>query len=121
MTISKAKIDSGLRTQVFETLNIANIEGFHRLNDRQWGILLTDENGVERYVRIGAIVAEIKDDMTAREYMQAEIDKYETTQASKMERAKARQEKAKRDKEKREKNAEAIKEMKKELFGELVH
>lgn len=100
--ISKASVDSTLRNDVFTALDIANIDGFQRINERQFGCILTDVNGVERYVRIGAIVAEIKDDMTAREYMESEIAKYNKTQADKMERAKARQEKAQRDKEKRE-------------------
>lgn len=103
MTISKAVIDSNVRSSVFSTLNIANIDGFHRINDRQYGCIVTDDNGVERYVRIGAIVAEIRDDMTAREYMQTEIDKYNETQRKKEERAAARKEKAQKDAERREK------------------
>lgn len=101
-TISKAKIDSDIRTSVFNTLDIANIEGFERVNDRQWGTIVTDGNGVERYVRIGAIVAEIKDDMTAREYMAKEIGDYETAQQKKAERAAERKAKAERDAAKRE-------------------
>ena len=103
MTISKAIIDSNVRNYVFSVLNIANIDGFHRINDRQYGCLITDDNGVERYVRIGAIVAEIKDDMTAKEYMESEISKYEQTQANKKERAAKRAEKAAKDAERREK------------------
>ena len=102
-TISKAAIDSNIRTSVFTTLDIANIEGFQRINDRHWGTSVTDGNGVERYVRIGAIVAEVKEDMTAREYMAKEIADYEAAQARKAERAAARKEKAEKDKAKREK------------------
>lgn len=101
--ISKAIIDSNVRAQVFSTLNIANIDGFQKINDRSYGCIITDDNGVERYVRIGAIVAEIKDDMTAREYMADEIAKYEKTQADKKARAEARKEKAEKDAEKRAK------------------
>lgn len=101
-TISKAIIDSNIRTSVFNTLRLPEIPGFHKINDRQYGVLVRDDNGVERYVRIGAIVAEIKEDMTAAEYMTSEIAKYEETQRKKAERATARAEKATKDKKKRE-------------------
>lgn len=95
--ISKAVVDSNIRTQVFDALGIGDVDGYQKVNDRQWGTIVTDENGVERYVRIGAIVAEIKDDMTAREYMQKEINDYNAAQAKKAERAAARAEKAAKD------------------------
>ena len=100
--ISKAVVDSNLRTVVFNALNIAGIEGFHKINDRQWGCLVEDENGVERYVRIGAIVAEEREDCTAAELMAAEIADYEDKQAKKAAKAAERKEKAEHDKAKRE-------------------
>ena len=75
---------------------------FYKINDRQWGIILTDLNGVERYVRIGAIVAEEREDMTARELMQKEISDYNAKQADKAQKAAERAEKAARDKKLRE-------------------
>jgi topoisomerase IA-like protein len=75
---------------------------FHKINDRQYGILMVDPNGEQRYVRIGAIVAEIRDDMTAEELMQSEIEAYETKQAEKAEKAAKRKTKAEKDKAKRE-------------------
>ena len=104
--ISKAIIDSNIRADIFNSLNIANIEGFHKINDRQFGCIVTDDNGEERYVRIGAIVAEQREDMTAREYMQAEIDKYEEAQEKKRKQAQARAEKAAKDAERRKKEYE---------------
>ena len=104
--ISKAIIDENIRTAIFNTIGIANIEGFHRINARQFGCIVTDDNGEERYVRIGAIVAEQREDMTAREYMQAEIDKYEEAQEKKRKQAQARAEKAAKDAERRKKEAE---------------
>ena len=66
------------------------------------GIILTDANGEQRYVRIGAIVAELRDDMTAEELMQSEIDAYTAKQDAKAEKAKKKAEKIASDKAKRE-------------------
>jgi len=103
--ITKAQVDKKLRDDVFD--DIFNSEGgvlydWKKINDRQYGVLLTDANGDTRYVRIGAIVAEQRDDMTAEELMQSEIAAYNQKQADKAEKAKAAEEKAKADKAKRE-------------------
>ena len=100
--ISKAVVDSNLRKVVFDALNIANIEGFHKVNDRQFGCIIEDVNGERRYVRIGAIVAEQREDCTADELMASEIADYNAKQAKKAERAAERAEKAAKDKAKRE-------------------
>ena len=104
--ISKTVVDKALREQVFETLIPADAEPFMKINDRQYGIILTDLNGVRRYVRIGAIVAEEREDMTAEELMQKEIDEYNAKQEKKKATAQARAEKAKKDKERRAKKKE---------------
>lgn len=104
--LSKTVVDASLRTAVFSDLGIANIENFHKINDRQYGCILTDDNGEERYVRIGAIVAEQREDMTARELMQSEIDKYEAAQQKKEAAALKKAEKIKKDEEKRRKAKE---------------
>lgn len=108
--VSKTVVDKELRKQTFGFLfNTGNSENdaqtayyFHKINDRQYGILLKDLNGTERYVRLAAIVAEERDDMTARELMQSEIDTYQQKQADKAEKAKSKAEKAEKDKAKRE-------------------
>lgn len=100
--ISKAVVDSNLRKVVFDALNIANIEGFHKVNDRQFGCIIEDANGERRYVRIGAIVAEQREDMTADELMASEIADYNAKQEAKAKRAAERAEKAAKDKAKRE-------------------
>ena len=108
--ISKTAVDKQLREKAFGMLfNSGNSEHdaqtayyFPKINDRQYGIILTDLNGNERYVRIAAIVAEERDDMTARELMQSEIDTYKQKQADKAEKAKSKAEKAEKDKAKRE-------------------
>lgn len=100
--ISKAVVDSNIRTAIFNTLHITDVEGIHKINDRQYGILVTDVNGVERYARIGVIVAEEREDMTAAELMTAEIADYEDKQAKKAAKAAERAEKAAKDKKLRE-------------------
>ena len=102
MKISKAIVDSNIRTAIFKALNVANIEGFHKINDRQYGCIVEDVNGERRYARVGVIVAEQREDVTADELMASEIADYENKHAKKAERAAARAEKAAKDKAKRE-------------------
>ena len=106
--VTKAQVDKDLRDRVFADLmsDEATID-FHKINDRQWGCLLTDMNGEIRYVRIGAIVAEIREDMTAEELMVSECEAYEAKQADKAEKAKKKAEKIAKDKARREAEAEA--------------
>ena len=102
MKISKAVVDSNIRASIFSALNVANIEGFHKINDRQYGVIVEDVNGERRYARVGVIVAEQREDMTADELMAAEIADYNTKQEAKAKRAEERKAKAERDKAKRE-------------------
>lgn len=105
--VTKNVVDKDLRDKVFDDLMDFTSGGsdynYHKINDRQYGVLLTDLNGVQRYVRIGAIVAEEREDMTAEQLMQSEIDAYKTKQEAKAEKEKAKAEKIAKDKEKREK------------------
>ena len=103
--VTKNIVDKDLRDKVFSGLLEPDpdmLNNMIKINDRQYGVLLTDLNGVQRYVRIGAIVAEERDDMTAEELMQSEIDVYNAKQDAKAEKAKAKAEKIAKDKEKRE-------------------
>jgi DNA-directed RNA polymerase delta subunit len=103
--VTKAIVDKDLRDAVFTGILEGDeifISKMTKINDRQMGVLLTDLNGEQRYVRIGAIVAEIRDDMTAEELMQSEIEAYELKQAEKAEKAAKRKTKAEKDKAKRE-------------------
>ena len=106
--ISKTVVDKALRESIFYDMfqNDCGMFDYVKINDRQYGVLLKDLNGVERYVRIGAIVAEEREDITAEELMQSEINAYNTKQAEKEAKAQARAEKAKKDKERREKEKE---------------
>lgn len=111
--ISKTIVDADLRNTVFNDL-FTNYSGddaefnghdYQKINDRQFGVILIDKNGVERYCRVGVIVAEEREDMTARELMQKEIDEYNAKQASKAEKAQAKAEKIARDQARREAKA----------------
>ena len=100
--VTKNIVDRQLREAVFEAILTNEIQNFVKVNDRQYGVLITDLNGVQRYVRIGAIVAEERDDMTAEELMQSEINAYQAKQDAKAEKAKVKAEKITKDKAKRE-------------------
>ena len=103
--VTKNIVDKDLRDKVFSGLLEPNpdmLNSMIKINDRQYGVLLTDLNGETRYVRIGAIVAELREDMTAEELMQAEIDAYNAKQDAKAEKAKKKEEKIAKDKAKRE-------------------
>jgi hypothetical protein len=102
--ISKTIVDKHLRDMIFADLIEAsdNAYQYQKINDRQYGVLLTDDNNVERYVRIGAIVAEEREDMTAAELMQSEIDKYNESVSKKQEKEAEKKKKIAEDKKKRE-------------------
>lgn len=102
--ISKNVVDADLRTRIFEELDIDD-GNFIKINDRQYGVILTDKNGVERYCRVGVIVAEEREDMTARELMEQEIATYNEKQASKAAKVAERAKKAEADKARREAQA----------------
>lgn len=114
--ISKTVVDKDLRDAVFTGLLESDeifMSKIHKINDRQMGVILTDANGEQRYVRIGAIVAELREDMTAEELMQSEIDAYNQKQADKAEKEKKKADKIAKDKARR-----AAEKAKKEAKGE---
>lgn len=102
--VTKTAIDKALRDEVFGDIFNYDADLCHdytRINDRQYGCILADLNGVERYVRIGAIVAEERNDISARDLMAQEIADYESKQAKKEEKAKEKAAKIAKDEEKR--------------------
>lgn len=103
--VSKTIVDAQLRNEVFETLGM-DVLPFVKINDRQYGIILKDANGHERYVRVGAIVAEEREDISARDLMSSEIMAYEDKVAEREAKAQARAKKAEADKAKREAKAQ---------------
>lgn len=113
--VTKNIVDKDLRDKIFEDLITQPGEGYtgyeyHKINDRQYGVLLTDLNGETRYIRIGAIVAELREDMTAEELMATEIEAYQEKQRAKEEKAQKKEQKIARDKAEREAKAKAKKE-----------
>ena len=105
--ISKTIVDKDLRDRIFKDAIYDDNDEVEwvKINDRQYGCLLTDLNGETRYIRLGAIVAELREDMTAEELMQSEIDKYHESVAKYEEKKRASAEKAAKDKAERERKA----------------
>lgn len=110
--MSKTIVDKKLRDEIFADI----IHGYPtdytytKVNDRQYGVILTDANGVERYCRVGVIVAEIREDMTAKELMDTEIEEYKMKQEAKAEKTKAKEAKIAKDKARREKEKAEVSE-----------
>lgn len=109
--LAKALVDKNLRELIFDDLMEWTSGNpayeYQKINDRQYGTIITDLNGEQRYVRIGVIVAEQREGVTPQELMQNEIDAYRNKQADKEAKAKAKAEKVARDKAKREAQATA--------------
>ena len=108
MTYTKNVVDSALRTSVFTDFFTNTKDYAHeyvKINDRQYGTIITDVNGHKRYVRVGVIVAEEREDMSAEELMESEVAKYNEAQEKKAEKKRKSEEKAKHDKAMREKKA----------------
>ena len=107
MKISKAIIDSQIRAAIFNDLLSGECADYtydyQKINDRQYGCIVVDAEGNRRYARVGVIVAEQRENMTADELMAAEIADYNAKQEKKAQQAAARAEKAAKDKAKREK------------------
>ena len=97
--LSKSAVDAALREVVFDDLMSTdeNVLTYTKVNDRQYGVLLTDANGTQRYCRVGVIVAEEREDMSAQELMDNEIADYNAAQERKAERARKAAEKKAKD------------------------
>lgn len=101
--ITKNIVDSKLRDEVFADIihGYPTDNKYEKINDRQYGTILVDANGKERYVRIGVIVAELREDMSARELMAKEIAEYQSKRDAKAEKELAKAKKAEADKKRR--------------------
>ena len=109
MKYTRPVVDADLRSRVFSAIfdEFTN-DAFQKINDRQYGIILTDKNGVERLVRVPAIVAEERENMTARELLAKEQAEYAEKQAKAQAKAEERARKAKADKARRAKKEEEV-------------
>ena len=103
--VSKTVVDADLRARVFTMIENGETESFVKINDRQKGVILTDLNNVERLIRLGAIVAEEREDLTARQLLEAETRAYQDKQAEKAAKAAEKAKKAESDKKRREEAA----------------
>ena len=105
-TISKAITENTVRTATFEALNIADNINFKRISNQAYGIVFTDDNGVERMVELRAIVRKVDEEMSGSEMLEFEAqeyaDKLAEKAAKKAERDAAKAEKIAKDKAKRE-------------------
>ena len=105
MKYTRPVVDADLRTRIFEQLfgciPLGEPDGYNKINDRQYGIILPDLNGVMRYCRVGIIVAEEREDMTAEELMAKEQAEYAEKQAKAQAKVEERARKAKADKARR--------------------
>ena len=106
--LTKTAIDKELRTRVLDSIyNAKDDLDFHAINERQLGLLLTDLNDHQRYVRISVIVAEEREDISAEELMAMECEAFNQKQAEKAEKAKKKEAKIAKDKARREAEAKA--------------
>ncbi len=112
MTYTKNVVDANLRNAIFDDLftkfsgdNAELNFNYQKINDRQYGVIMNDLNGHKRYVRVGVIVAEEREDMSAEELMASEVTKYNEAQEKKAEKKRKSEEKAAKDKAARAKKA----------------
>lgn len=73
--ITREQNEQNLRDRVKDMIKNGQFNG-HDVTNRQLGLIMTDMNGHDRYVRIQIVVTEERDNITPYELMQSEIDKY---------------------------------------------
>lgn len=104
--ISKAITENTIRTATFEALNIAENPNFVRISNQAYGVVFTDDNGMERMVELRAIVRKVDEEMSGSEMLAFEAkeyaDKVTEKAEKKAEKDKAKAEKIAKDKAKRE-------------------
>ena len=104
--ISKAITENTVRTATFKALNIAENPNFVRISNQAYGVVFTDDNGMERMVELRAIVRKVDEELSGSEMLAAEAqeyaDKVADKAAKKAEKDAAKAEKIAKDKAKRE-------------------
>ena len=100
-------LNTDLRARVLAALNIDNIPGFVKINNCRYGILLTDNNGNERYIQVNIKATKFDEDKPAKVTMEEEMTAYADQLAREQVNAekkakKVAEAKAKREKEKEE-------------------
>ena len=94
-------VDADIRAKIFDLLNIENVPGCSKVNDRQYGVIIEDQTGTSRYARIGVIVAKADETITAQEMMENEHNEYLEKKRKSEELAAQRAKKAADDKARR--------------------
>lgn len=74
--ITREQLEQNLRNRVKEMIKTGTFTG-QEITNRQLGLIMTDLNGHDRYVRVQIVVTEERDTMTPQELMEAEIVKYQ--------------------------------------------
>lgn len=109
-------VRENLREQVYDLLGLPQGD-FKKITGSKYGIILTDPNGEEQYVKLAVTVVTLKDGQNARDLMESEIEQYTEKQEEKAQAKAASAEKAARDKARKEALAAAKKAVE-EKFGE---
>lgn len=99
-------LNADLRARVFNALNLDNIEGFVKINNCRYGIIMTDLDGNERYVQVNIKATKFDEDVPAQDMMQKELDEYADQLAREKTVAENRAKKAAEAKKKKEKAKE---------------
>lgn len=99
-------LNADLRARVFNALNLDNIEGFVKINNCRYGIIMTDLDGNERYVQVNIKATKFDEDVPAQDMMQKELDEYADQLAREKAIAENRAKKAAEAKKKKEKAKE---------------
>lgn len=99
-------LNADLRARVFNALNLDNIEGFVKINNCRYGIIMTDLDGNERYVQVNIKATKFDEDVPAQDMMQKELDEYADQLAREKAIAESRAKKAAEAKKKKEKAKE---------------
>lgn len=99
-------LNADLRARVFDALNLDNIEGFVKINNCRYGIIMTDLDGNERYVQVNIKATKFDEDVPAQDMMQKELDEYADQLAREKAIAENRAKKAAEAKKKKEKAKE---------------
>jgi hypothetical protein len=98
--------NADLRARVFEALNIENIEGFIKVNNCRYGIILKDLDGHDRYVQVNIKATKYDEGCTAQEQMEEEMGAYADQLAREAKRKEEKAKKVEEAKKKREKEKE---------------
>lgn len=100
--ISKAVTDATVRTAGMNILGIKDNENFVQFSNQSFGMIVADDNGVERLLEVRFIAGAVDEDMTAQEKLDAKVAEWQEKLDKQEQKKKDRAEKAAKDKAERE-------------------